>query len=237
MNGTKKSAMSIGVTSRHRTRRINEAPAARVNPPSTHQKITANIKEPNDEVERRGSARTQNEVDLYQSSTPPWLNEDHTPRSLEPIVRFECYFSTESGGIKPIFTNPASFKDLNAACTDPLGAVRLTGTSSSHRGLACIDSKRSPTAAHETSTSSTRQTFVIRTEMLVRQPLGVSSAIELDQERDNTRVSRVKRKGNLTMRLSDARVRCWQSKLLYTTHRLPPWLTEDDTPAIARTDC
>jgi hypothetical protein len=29
------------------------------------------------------------------------------------------------------------------------------------------------------------------------------------------------------MRLSDAGTRCHQSKLIYPTHRLPPWLTED----------
>ena len=41
----------------------------------------------------------------------------------------------------------------------------------------------------------------------------------------------------LTMRLSDAGL-CWlQTKLLYLNHRLPPWLTEDSTPAFARTDC
>jgi hypothetical protein len=39
------------------------------------------------------------------------------------------------------------------------------------------------------------------------------------------------------MRLSDARVRRHQTKLIYPDHRLPPWLTENDTPAIARTDC
>jgi hypothetical protein len=43
--------------------------------------------------------------------------------------------------------------------------------------------------------------------------------------------------GRLTMRLNDARLRQRQTKLLYPNHRLPPWLTEDDTPAIARTDC
>jgi hypothetical protein len=31
------------------------------------------------------------------------------------------------------------------------------------------------------------------------------------------------------MRLSDARLRCRQTKLLYPNHRPPPWLTEDDT--------
>jgi hypothetical protein len=43
--------------------------------------------------------------------------------------------------------------------------------------------------------------------------------------------------GDLTIRLSDARVRRHQTKLIYPKHRLPPWLTEDTTPAIARTDC
>jgi hypothetical protein len=38
------------------------------------------------------------------------------------------------------------------------------------------------------------------------------------------------------MRLSDAQVRWGKTKLLYLNHRLPPWLTEDATPAIARTD-
>jgi hypothetical protein len=32
------------------------------------------------------------------------------------------------------------------------------------------------------------------------------------------------------MRLSDARLRRHQSKLIYPDHRLPPWFTEDDTP-------
>jgi len=41
----------------------------------------------------------------------------------------------------------------------------------------------------------------------------------------------------LTMRLSGAGVRRRQTKLLYLNHRLPPWLTEDATAAIARTDC
>jgi hypothetical protein len=31
------------------------------------------------------------------------------------------------------------------------------------------------------------------------------------------------------MRLSDARMRLCQTKLLYLNHRLPPWLTEDAT--------
>ena len=39
----------------------------------------------------------------------------------------------------------------------------------------------------------------------------------------------------LTMRLSDAGLRRVQTKPLYLNHRLPPWLTEDATPAIART--
>src|SRR6202034_4315718 len=33
----------------------------------------------------------------------------------------------------------------------------------------------------------------------------------------------------LTMRLSDAGLRCRQTKLIYPNHRLPPWLTEDAT--------
>ena len=32
------------------------------------------------------------------------------------------------------------------------------------------------------------------------------------------------------MRLSDAGLRCRQTKLIYPDHRLPPWLTEDATP-------
>jgi hypothetical protein len=37
---------------------------------------------------RRGGALPPTEADLSQSSTPPpWLTEDLTPRSLEPIVR------------------------------------------------------------------------------------------------------------------------------------------------------
>ena len=42
--------------------------------------------------------------------------------------------------------------------------------------------------------------------------------------------------GPLTMRLSDAGVRR-QTMLIYPNHRLPPWLSEDATGAIARTDC
>jgi hypothetical protein len=34
---------------------------------------------------------------------------------------------------------------------------------------------------------------------------------------------------DLTMRLSDAGLRQRKTKLLYSNHRLPPWLTEDDT--------
>ena len=34
----------------------------------------------------------------------------------------------------------------------------------------------------------------------------------------------------LTMRLSDAGLRCPQSKLIYTDHRSPPWLNEDVAP-------
>jgi hypothetical protein len=37
------------------------------------------------------------------------------------------------------------------------------------------------------------------------------------------------------MRLSDAGLRCRQTKLIYPNHRLPPWLTKAATPAIART--
>jgi hypothetical protein len=37
--------------------------------------------------------------------------------------------------------------------------------------------------------------------------------------------------------LSDAGKRERQTKMLYPDHRLPPWLAEDDTPAIARTVC
>jgi len=32
------------------------------------------------------------------------------------------------------------------------------------------------------------------------------------------------------MRLSDAGLRRRQTKLIYTDHRLPPWLAEDPTP-------
>jgi hypothetical protein len=35
---------------------------------------------------------------------------------------------------------------------------------------------------------------------------------------------------DLTMRLSDARLRQRRTKLFYLNHRLPPWLTEDATP-------
>jgi hypothetical protein len=42
---------------------------------------------------------------------------------------------------------------------------------------------------------------------------------------------------HLTMRLSDAGLSRCQTKLIYPDHRLPPWLIENDTPAIARTDC
>jgi hypothetical protein len=45
----------------------------------------------NDEVDRREVAPTTNEADLSQSSTPPWLTEDATLRSLEPIVRRRRY--------------------------------------------------------------------------------------------------------------------------------------------------
>src|SRR5580698_1895342 len=41
----------------------------------------------NDEVKRRGVARTTNEGDSSQSSTPSWAHRRHHPRSLEPIVR------------------------------------------------------------------------------------------------------------------------------------------------------
>ena len=34
---------------------------------------------------------------------------------------------------------------------------------------------------------------------------------------------------HLTIRLSDAGMRYWQTKLLYPNHRSPPWLTEDAT--------
>jgi len=37
-------------------------------------------------------------------------------------------------------------------------------------------------------------------------------------------------RGPLAMRLSEARLRRCQTKMLYTNHRLPPWLTEDATP-------
>ena len=39
------------------------------------------------------------------------------------------------------------------------------------------------------------------------------------------------------MRLSDAGLRRRQTKLIYPNHRFPPWLTEDTTPEIVRTDC
>src|SRR5450631_1079564 len=45
------------------------------------------------------------------------------------------------------------------------------------------------------------------------------------------------RRFRLTIRLSDARLRRRKTKLIYPDHRPTPWLTEDDTPAIARTDC
>jgi len=38
------------------------------------------------------------------------------------------------------------------------------------------------------------------------------------------------------MRLSGAGFRQRQTKMPYPNHRLPPWLTEDDAPAIAPTD-
>ena len=41
----------------------------------------------NDEVERRGAARTSNEADLSQSSTPSLAHRRCAPRSLEPFVR------------------------------------------------------------------------------------------------------------------------------------------------------
>jgi hypothetical protein len=37
--------------------------------------------------------------------------------------------------------------------------------------------------------------------------------------------------------LSDARLRRDPTKPIYPNHRSTPWLIEDDTPAIARTDC
>src|SRR5258708_2066936 len=35
---------------------------------------------------------------------------------------------------------------------------------------------------------------------------------------------------HITMRLSDAGLRCQPTKLIYPNHRFPPWLTEDSTP-------
>src|SRR5258708_3725140 len=87
INGTTKSAMSIGVTARHCTRRTSETPAARVSPPSTDQKTMANMIGPNDEVERREVALPSNEADLSKSSIPSLAQRRRHPRSLEPIVR------------------------------------------------------------------------------------------------------------------------------------------------------
>jgi hypothetical protein len=42
--------------------------------------------------------------------------------------------------------------------------------------------------------------------------------------------------GRLTMRLSDAGMRRRETKQICSNHRLPPWLSEDATPTIARTD-
>jgi hypothetical protein len=42
-------------------------------------------------------------------------------------------------------------------------------------------------------------------------------------------------KSRITMRLSDAGLRQPKPKLIYPDHRLPPWLNEAVTPAIART--
>jgi hypothetical protein len=39
------------------------------------------------------------------------------------------------------------------------------------------------------------------------------------------------------MRLSDAGLRCPETKLVYLNHPPSPWPIEGATPAIARTDC
>jgi hypothetical protein len=48
---------------------------------------------PNDEVERRGAALTQNETDLSPSSIPSLVHRRLDPRSLEPIVRRDHRYS------------------------------------------------------------------------------------------------------------------------------------------------
>jgi len=52
----------------------------------------------------------------------------------------------------------------------------------------------------------------------------------------NLKITRARMTICLTIRLSDADARR-QMEMLDPNHRLPPWHTEDATPAIARTDC
>jgi hypothetical protein len=59
----------------------------------------------NDKVERRGAALPLNEATLSQSSTPPWLTEDATPQSLQPMVRHQ-----------PQFVRPCALTPCPCAC-------------------------------------------------------------------------------------------------------------------------
>ncbi len=75
---------------------------------------------PNDEVERRGDARAQNEDALSQSSTSSLAYRRRDPRSLEPIVRSRRAYAQEFQPPPEMASHPAKTGDA----LDPSNHVR-----------------------------------------------------------------------------------------------------------------
>jgi hypothetical protein len=185
---------------------------------------------PNDEVERRGTAAT-NEADLSRSSTPSlahrrYYSRDRSNRLLE-------------GRVMPS-TKLAACLRCNAA-----SKRRSLPNAYQHRSKADADQSVPPTEHIEAAKSARRRNEGSEARHAywptahrcrhVRAPRSsgepqlcksgqhqlATAATQTAEMRHN---SSGPNRGHLTMRLSGAGLRRRQTKLIYPNHRLPPWL-------------
>ena len=189
----------------------------------------------NDEVERRGTAAT-NEADLSRSSTPSLAHRRCAPRSLEPFVRAPSDALNKAGCLSALhaalkrrsLTNASQHRSKTDADQSVPPTEHIQAAKSARRRNEGSEARHAywPTAhrcRHVRAPRSSREPQLCKSG---RHQLA-TAAPPTEAMRQN---SYGPNRGHLTMRLSDAGLRQQPTKLIYPDHRFPPWLTEDAAP-------
>jgi hypothetical protein len=178
-----------------------------------------------------GARRRQTKPVYPDHRLPPWPNEDATPRSLEPIVSCHQHSKRSDRAAKAPPVNRAMRTTREAS--PPAGQLcdhvekRIQGKAPYHQPVR--SSFRRVSASHHPH-------HVLPGESAARQlPSPKRWLGHLVGPRRATHPGRMcgsaeRFPWQLTLRLSDAWVRRYQTKMLYPNHRSTPWLTEDATP-------